>query len=122
MKLFSNYKIDFARRHISEGTHENPVLIDITKDAQIEDLKHQLAKKDAELQKSSEVFKEYAGWRQKLEMIESRMKSEVEHWKSQAEKVQRENTTLQKEALKMSHELMERIKQIKTKDESITKL
>ena len=30
MKLFSNYKIDFARRHISEGTHENPVLIDIT--------------------------------------------------------------------------------------------
>jgi hypothetical protein len=50
------------------------------------------------------------------------MKSEVEHWKSQAEKVQRENTTLQKEALKMSHELMERIKQIKTKDESITKL
>ena len=30
MKLFSNYKIDFARRHISEGTHENPFLIDIT--------------------------------------------------------------------------------------------
>ena len=30
MKLFSNYKIDFARRHISEGTHENPVFIDIT--------------------------------------------------------------------------------------------
>ena len=29
-KLFSNYKIDFARRNISEGTHENPVLRDIT--------------------------------------------------------------------------------------------
>jgi len=47
------------------------------------------------------------------------MKQEVEHWKLAAGKLQTENTTLQKEALKMSKELMDRIKQIKQKDETI---
>ena len=50
--------------------------------------------KDLELQKSALVFKEYAGWRSKLETIEARMKGEVEHWKEAAEKTQRENTKL----------------------------
>jgi hypothetical protein len=50
------------------------------------------------------------------------MKEEVNHWKESADQAQRENTKLQKEALKMSHELMERIKQNKTKDETISKL
>lgn len=50
------------------------------------------------------------------------MKSEVDHWKGNAERAQRENTKLQKEALKMGHELMERIRQLKTRDETIAKL
>jgi hypothetical protein len=29
-----------------------------------------------------EMFKEYATWRQKLEMIEAKMKQEVEYWKN----------------------------------------
>lgn len=48
------------------------------------------------------MFKEYGAWRSKLETIETKMREEAEHWKSAAEKLQRENTKLQKEALKMT--------------------
>lgn len=50
------------------------------------------------------------------------MREEAEHWKSAAEKLQRENTKLQKEALKMTQEAMERMKLLKSKDETIAKL
>ena len=33
------------------------------------------------------MFKEYSSWRQKLELIEQKMKQEVEYWKQTAEKV-----------------------------------
>jgi hypothetical protein len=52
-------------------------------------------------------------------MIESKMRSEIEHWKSAASGLQTENTLLQKESLKMSRDLMERTKQIKEKNELI---
>ena len=68
------------------------------------------------------MFKEYGAWRQKLETIETKMREEAEHWRTAAEKLQRENTKLQKEALKMTQETMERVKLIKSKDETIAKL
>ena len=68
------------------------------------------------------MFKEYAVWRSKLETIETRMKDEAQHWRLAAEKLQKENTGLQKEALKMAQDTMERIKLIKSKDETISKL
>ena len=58
------------------------------------------------------MFKEYQSWRGKLEQIETRMRNEVEHWKVAA----------QKEALKMSKEMMDRVKVLKLKDEQIQKL
>ena len=68
------------------------------------------------------MFKEYGAWRSKLETIETKMREEAEHWKTAAEKLQRENTKLQKEALKMTQETMERMKLLKSKDETIAKL
>lgn len=56
------------------------------------------------------MLHEFQSWRGKLEIIEQRMKSEVEHWKSCAGQLQSENTSLQKEALKMSRDLMEKAK------------
>lgn len=50
------------------------------------------------------------------------MREEAEHWRSAAEKLQRENTKLQKEALKMTQETMERVKLLKSKDDTISKL
>jgi len=50
------------------------------------------------------------------------MKQEVDHWKTAAERLQKENTQLQKESLKLTHELMERVKMIKNKDDTISKL
>ena len=50
------------------------------------------------------------------------MKQEVDHWKTAAERLQKENTQLQKESLKLTHELMERVKMIKSKDDIISKL
>ncbi len=50
------------------------------------------------------------------------MRDEADHWKIAAGKLQSENTTLQKETLKMSKELMDRMKQLKIKDETIQKL
>lgn len=50
------------------------------------------------------------------------MREEAQHWKSAAEKLQRENTELQKEALKMTRDVMEKVKLIKSKDETIAKL
>jgi len=82
----------------------------------------QLEEKERELRKTEEMFKEYGAWRQKLETIETKMREEAEHWKAAAEKLQRENTKLQKEALKMTQEIMERVKLLKSKDETISKL
>lgn len=50
------------------------------------------------------------------------MKQEVDHWKTTAERLQKENTQLQKESLKLTQELMERVKMIKSKDDTISKL
>jgi len=81
-----------------------------------------LDEKDAELRKTEEMFKEYGAWRQKLETIETKMREEAHHWRQTAEKLQRENTKLQKEALKMTQDTMEKVKLIKSKDETIAKL
>lgn len=54
----------------------------------------QLDEKDRELRKTEEMFKEYGAWRSKLETIETKMREEAEHWKTAAEKLQRENTKL----------------------------
>jgi len=37
--------------------------------------------KNEDLMKMESMFKEYASWRSKLEMIEAKMKQEVEYWK-----------------------------------------
>lgn len=89
------------------------------KDKLISELQAKIAAKDEELAKTEEMFKEYAVWRSKLEQIETRMKDEAQHWKSAAERLQKENTSLQKEALKMTQEIMERVKLIKSKDDTI---
>ena len=81
-----------------------------------------LEEKEQELRKTEEMFKEYGAWRSKLETIETKMREEASHWKTAAENLQRENTKLQKEALKMTQEIMERVKLIKSKDETIAKL
>lgn len=68
------------------------------------------------------MFKEYQTWRSKLELIEQRMKSEADHWKSAAERLQKENMLLQKEALKMQQQMMEKAKLLKSKEDTISKL
>ena len=56
-----------------------------------DDLKEQLFEarqalltKDSKLKETEAMFKEYQSWRGKLEQIETRMRSEVDHWKSAA--------------------------------------
>lgn len=44
-------------------------------------LEESLLGKEKEVQKMEGMFKEYASWRQKLEVIEQKMKQEVDHWK-----------------------------------------
>lgn len=44
------------------------------KDQEIRQLQAQLANKTADLQKMEGMFKEYSSWRQKLELIEQKMK------------------------------------------------
>ena len=68
------------------------------------DLKRQLEQKTEDLGRMEQMFKEYATWRQKLEMIEAKMKQEVEYWKNQAQKSQLENEKIQKELLQLSKE------------------
>ena len=69
-----------------------------------------------------EMLQEFGQWRSKLETIETKLKDEAQHWKLAAEGLQKENTQLQKEALKMSHEMMEKVKLLKSKDDTISKL
>ena len=45
------------------------------------------------------MFKEYSSWRSKLEMIEQKMKQEVDYWKQAADKLQKENDKAQKDML-----------------------
>ena len=59
-----------------------------------------------------QMFKEYATWRQKLEMIEAKMKQEVEYWKNQATKTNEDNIKLQKELLIISKEQMKKANSI----------
>jgi hypothetical protein len=73
-----------------------------------------LEAKTAKLEQTEGMLQEFQSWRGKLEIIEQRMKSEVEHWKSCAGQLQSENTSLQKEALKLSRDLMEKAKQVKS--------
>lgn len=40
------------------------------------------------------MFKEYSNWKSKLELIEQKMKSEVEYWKGACDKLQKENEKL----------------------------
>lgn len=46
------------------------------------ELKMQLADRNSKLEQTEGMLKEFQSWRGKLEVIEQRMKSEVEHWKS----------------------------------------
>ena len=62
--------------------------------SQVNAKQNQLDEKDRELKKTEEMFKEYGAWRSKLETIETKMREEAEHWKSAAERLQRENTKL----------------------------
>ena len=62
--------------------------------SQVNAKQNQLDEKDKELKKTEEMFKEYGAWRSKLETIETKMREEAEHWKSAAERLQRENTKL----------------------------
>jgi prefoldin subunit 5 len=48
------------------------------------------------------MFKEYSSWKNKLEQIEQKMKSEVDYWKQACDRLQKENEKLQKEAMKIS--------------------
>jgi hypothetical protein len=57
-------------------------------------LKKKLAEKEEEIEKMEKMFNEYSSWRTKLEQIESKMKSEVEYWKSSCEKLSKENEKL----------------------------
>lgn len=41
-----------------------------------------------------QMFKEYSNWRSKLEMIEQKMKQDVEYWKQACEKLQKDNEKL----------------------------
>lgn len=50
------------------------------------------------------MFKEYSSWRQKLELIEQKMKQEVDYWKHTSDKLQRENEKHQADLLKLSQE------------------
>lgn len=90
--------------------------------SQLKNKQSVVEEKERELRKTEEMFKEYGAWRSKLETIETKMREEAQHWKIAAENLQRENTKLQKEALKMTQEIMERVKLIKSKDETIAKL
>ena len=62
--------------------------------SQVNAKQNQIDEKDRELKKTEEMFKEYGAWRSKLETIETKMRDEAEHWKSAAERLQRENTKL----------------------------
>ena len=72
------------------------------KDQEIRSLQAQLSNKTADLQKMEGMFKEYSSWRSKLELIEQKMKQEVEYWKQTADKLQKENDKVQKDMLQMS--------------------
>jgi hypothetical protein len=68
------------------------------------------------------MFKEYASWRSKLELIEQKMKSEVDYWKSAAEKIQKENEKVQKELLVLTKEQMTKAREMADKDDMIAGL
>ena len=59
-----------------------------------------------------EMFREYAAWRQKLEMIESKMKEEVDYWKGLVEKMKKDNERLEKEVLGLTKDQMARAREI----------
>ena len=44
--------------------------------------------------KMESMFKECSYWRNKLELIQQKMKSEVDYWKTSCEKLQKENEKL----------------------------
>lgn len=50
------------------------------------------------------------------------MKQEIDYWKMAADKLQKENEKLQKEAIKVSQQLMERTKELESKDATIDNL
>ena len=68
------------------------------------------------------MFKEYASWRSKLEMIEQKMKQEVDYWKQTTEKLSTENERLQKDMLKITKEQMAKAREVAEKDETIERL
>ena len=68
------------------------------------------------------MFKEYASWRSKLEMIEQKMKQEVDYWKQTTEKLSSENERLQNDMLKITKEQMAKAREVAEKDDAIEKL
>ncbi len=69
-----------------------------------------------------QMFREYSSWRQKLEQIEMKMKSEIEYWKQGCEKAHREIEKLQKENIKVKQDLLEKIKDADCKQKIIEQL
>ena len=49
-------------------------------------MKSESERKSAELVKMEGMFKEYGQWRAKLELIEQKMKQEVDYWRNTTEK------------------------------------
>lgn len=102
----------------SEALH----LMIADQDTQISDLKAKLKSKGEDLLKMETMFKEYASWRQKLEMIEEKMKQEVEYWKKQAQNQNAENEKTQKELLQLSKEQMSKASLLASKETEIQTL
>ena len=92
------------------------------KDKQIEYLGSQLKNKSEDLQKMEGMFQEYASWRGKLELIEAKMKQEVDYWKGASEKAQSESQKLQQELIKLTKEQMGKAREIAEKEEQISQL
>lgn len=66
-----------------------------------------------------QMFREYSTWRQKLEQIEQKMRSEVDYWKQGCEKAHREIEKLQKENVKTKQDLLEKMKEVESKQRTI---
>ena len=70
----------------------------------------------------NDMFREYSTWRTKLEQIEGKMRGDVEFWKQAAEKAHKDNERAQREAAKAREQVVEKVKEIESKNILIDKL
>lgn len=70
----------------------------------------------------NDMFREYSTWRTKLEQIEGKMRGDVEFWKQAAEKAHRDNERAQRETAKAKEQVVDKVKEIETKNILIDKL